>query len=199
MQQAMLTDALGYVAAGLVFATFCAKRMALLRALAIVSNAAFIGYGFLDGLWPILVLHSAMLPMNIQRYRQSVRRHCSATTADTGMPVPGRSMLLRNLITVALGRLRSWRERGIPTPTSFMFADGFGDLNRHPNELRCRRSRRRGRRRGRFGSGSGVSRPIGHERIRYNSYALQRFAAGQEERCYSFECPLSWCKGISST
>jgi hypothetical protein len=41
MQQAMLTDALGYVAAGLVFATFCAQRMALLRALAIASNVAF--------------------------------------------------------------------------------------------------------------------------------------------------------------
>jgi len=117
MQQAMLTDALGYVAAGLVFATFCAKRMASLRALAIVSNVAFIGYGFLDGLWPILVLHSAMLPMNIQRYRQSVRGHCSTTTADAGMPVPSRSMLLRNVITVAFGRLRSWRERVIPAPT----------------------------------------------------------------------------------
>ena len=80
-----------------------------------------------------------------------------------------------------------------------MFADGFGDLNRRPNELRRRRSRRRGRRRGRFGSGSGVSSPFGHERIRYNSYAMQRFAAGQEERRSSFECPLSWCKGISST
>jgi len=117
MQQAMLTDALGYVAAGLVFATFCAKRMASLRALAIVRNVAFIGYGFLDGLWPILVLHSAMLPMNIQRYRQSVRRHCGTTTADTGLPVPNRSRLLRNLIAVALGRLRSWTERVIPAPT----------------------------------------------------------------------------------
>ena len=77
MQQTLLTDALGYVAAGLVFATFCAQRMALLRALAIASNVAFIGYGFLDGLWPILILHSAMLPINIQRYRQSVRGHCN--------------------------------------------------------------------------------------------------------------------------
>jgi hypothetical protein len=117
MQQAMLTDALGYVAAGLVFATFYAKRMASLRALAIVSNVAFIGYGFLDGLWPILVLHCAMLPMNIQRYRQSVRGYCGTTTADAGLPVPSRSTLPRCLITVALGRLRSWRERVTPAPT----------------------------------------------------------------------------------
>ena len=59
MQQTILTDAIGYVAAGLVFATFCATRMASLRSLAIASNVAFIGYGFLDGLWPILILHSA--------------------------------------------------------------------------------------------------------------------------------------------
>ena len=119
MQQAMLTDALGYVAAGLVFATFCAKRMASLRALAIVSNVAFIGYGFLDGLWPILILHSAMLPINIRRYRQSVREHCGTTTVDARTPVPSRPTLLRNLITIALGRLGSWRERVVPAPTSF--------------------------------------------------------------------------------
>ena len=77
MWQSLLTDALGYVAAGLVFATFCAQRMALLRVLAIASNVAFIGYGFLEGLWPILILHSAMLPINIRRYQQLVREHCN--------------------------------------------------------------------------------------------------------------------------
>jgi hypothetical protein len=99
MQQTFLTDALGYVAAGLVFATFCAQRMAFLRAIAIASNVAFIGYGFLDGLWPILILHSAMLPVNIRRYRQLVRGCCGTTTADAGTPEPSRSTLPRNLIT----------------------------------------------------------------------------------------------------
>ena len=117
MQQAILTDALGYAAAGLVFATFCAKRMASLRALAIVSNVAFIGYGFLDALWPILVLHSAMLPMNIQRDRQSLRGRFGRATANAGMPVPSGSALLHNLITVSLGRLRSGSQRVIPALT----------------------------------------------------------------------------------
>jgi hypothetical protein len=119
MQQTFLTDALGYVAAGLVFATFCAQRMAFLRAIAIASNVAFIGYGFLDGLWPILILHSAMLPVNIRRYRQSVRGCCGTTTADAGTPVPSRSTLPHNLIAIAPGRLRSWRERVVPAPTTF--------------------------------------------------------------------------------
>jgi hypothetical protein len=118
MQQAMFTDVLGYIAAGLVFATFCAQQMALLRALAIASNVAFIGYGFLDGLWPILILHSAMLPINIRRYRQSAREHCGTTMADARTLVPSGSTLPRDLITIPLGWLRSWRERVVPTPTA---------------------------------------------------------------------------------
>jgi CRP/FNR family transcriptional regulator, cyclic AMP receptor protein len=43
-----------------------------LRALAIVSNIAFIGYGYLGELWPIVILHAAMLPLNIYRLRQEV-------------------------------------------------------------------------------------------------------------------------------
>jgi CRP/FNR family transcriptional regulator, cyclic AMP receptor protein len=68
----VLTSAVGYLAASLVFATFCAKRMVPLRTLAIGSNIAFIGYGYLDGLWPILILHFALLPMNICRLQQAL-------------------------------------------------------------------------------------------------------------------------------
>jgi len=63
---------IGYLAASLVFATFCTKRMVQLRALAIASNIAFIGYGYLGKLWPILILHAAMLPLNIHRLWQEV-------------------------------------------------------------------------------------------------------------------------------
>ena len=65
-------DGLGYLAAALVLATFCAKSMVPLRALAIASNIAFVTYGFFDGLWPILLLHSVMLPMNAMRLREAV-------------------------------------------------------------------------------------------------------------------------------
>jgi hypothetical protein len=65
-------DILGWFAASLVFATFCARHMVPLRALAIISNIAFIGYGYLDHLWPIVVLHMAMLPMNVTRFRQAL-------------------------------------------------------------------------------------------------------------------------------
>lgn len=66
-------DALGYLAASLVLATFCAKKMVPLRALAIASNIAFVAYAFVAGLGPILLLHSVMLPLNILRLREALR------------------------------------------------------------------------------------------------------------------------------
>jgi CRP/FNR family transcriptional regulator, cyclic AMP receptor protein len=68
----MTTDALGYLAASLVLATFCAKTMILLRALAIASNVAFIAYALLAHLWPILLLHAIMLPLNAARLREAL-------------------------------------------------------------------------------------------------------------------------------
>jgi hypothetical protein len=67
-----LSEPLGWFAANLVFAAFCAREMAPLRAIAIASNIAFVGYRFLDHLWPIVVLHLAMLPMNAIRLRQTL-------------------------------------------------------------------------------------------------------------------------------
>lgn len=66
----MSTQLLGWLASSLVFATFCARRMLPLRLLAILSNFAFIAYGYAGHLWPILALHLAMLPINIVRLRQ---------------------------------------------------------------------------------------------------------------------------------
>jgi len=65
-------DGLGYVAASLVLATFTAKSMVSLRVLAIGSNLAFIGYGLAASLWPILVLHLIMLPLNLLRLREAL-------------------------------------------------------------------------------------------------------------------------------
>jgi hypothetical protein len=67
-----MTDGMGYVAASLVLATFCAKQMVSLRALAISSNVAFITYGLAAHLWPIVVLHVIMLPLNVVRLRDAL-------------------------------------------------------------------------------------------------------------------------------
>lgn len=67
-----INDLIGCVAATLVLATFCTKRMVQLRALAIVSNIAFVAYGYRAGLFPILFLHITMLPMNAVRLHQEL-------------------------------------------------------------------------------------------------------------------------------
>jgi hypothetical protein len=80
-----ITDATGYVAAGLVLATFCAQQMAPLRALAISSNLAFITYGLAAQLWPILILHAIMLPLNIARLRRALASPRLQRRADNGV------------------------------------------------------------------------------------------------------------------
>jgi len=57
----------GYLACGLVFATFYVRTMVPLRVIAIVSNLAFISYAAMEGLVPVLVLHTLLLPVNLSR------------------------------------------------------------------------------------------------------------------------------------
>ena len=66
-------EATGYLACFLVFATFCMKTMIPLRMAAILSNIAFIVYSSYDGLYPILILHSVLLPINVARTMQMLR------------------------------------------------------------------------------------------------------------------------------
>jgi hypothetical protein len=60
----------GYIASVLVFATFYMRTMLPLRLVAVASNLAFITYAAIDGLTPILILHSALLPLNLLRLMQ---------------------------------------------------------------------------------------------------------------------------------
>ncbi len=60
----------GYVAASLVLATFCMRSMGALRLIALISNFAFIAYGYLAGLMPVLILHVVLLPVNAFRLLQ---------------------------------------------------------------------------------------------------------------------------------
>jgi hypothetical protein len=136
----MLTDIIGYVAASLVFATFCMQRMVSLRSIAIASNLAFIAYGFTASLWPILVLHSLMLPLNIQRCWQSAQGRRGVATADAGGPVSNRASRplsarsVSNGIAAVRGRLRCWWERvELRRELSSMSVRDFGDVKVPPS------------------------------------------------------------------
>lgn len=63
-------EAAGYTASLLVFCTFYMKTMIPLRTVAIASNVAFMAYGFGGRLYPVLILHAILLPLNIIRLRQ---------------------------------------------------------------------------------------------------------------------------------
>ncbi len=81
-------EAAGYVASGLVFCTFYMKTMIPLRAVAMASNVAFLAYGLLGGLYPVVALHAALLPLNAARLlqmRRLIRRVREATAGDLNM------------------------------------------------------------------------------------------------------------------
>jgi hypothetical protein len=69
-----------WVAALLVFCSFFMKTMVPLRTVAVASNLAFITYallglryGIFGRVYPILVLHATLLPLNVVRLRQIKR------------------------------------------------------------------------------------------------------------------------------
>jgi CRP/FNR family transcriptional regulator, cyclic AMP receptor protein len=66
-------EPIGYLASLLVLATFCMRGMVALRAVAIASNVAFIAYGWLVGIDPVLTLHLVLLPTNAWRLVQAVQ------------------------------------------------------------------------------------------------------------------------------
>jgi CRP/FNR family transcriptional regulator, cyclic AMP receptor protein len=83
----MLIVIAAWVAAILVFSSFFMKTMIPLRIVAITSNVAFVTYallGFKYGIfgrvYPILVLHSSLLPLNVLRLRQ-IKRMIDAVNA----------------------------------------------------------------------------------------------------------------------
>lgn len=61
------SDAIGYAASLAVLITFLMPTIARLRLIAILSNVLFGIYGYSRGLYPVLVLHALLLPINLFR------------------------------------------------------------------------------------------------------------------------------------
>lgn len=68
---APLTETLGWMAAALTLAAFACKDLRKLRYAALSANAAFIAYGLLAQLWPVLALHLILVPINLWRLWQA--------------------------------------------------------------------------------------------------------------------------------
>jgi CRP/FNR family transcriptional regulator, cyclic AMP receptor protein len=65
-----MLDVLGYAASLTVFATFCMSTMMPLRYMAIASNVLFTAFGYFGHIYPVLILHAVLLPVNIIRLAQ---------------------------------------------------------------------------------------------------------------------------------
>jgi CRP/FNR family cyclic AMP-dependent transcriptional regulator len=87
-----LVDCSGYIASLLVFLTFYMKDMVPLRVVALFSNVAFLVYGGALHLWPVILLHGALIPINIWRLTAEFRTTETAKAAKAAPPSsPSRS------------------------------------------------------------------------------------------------------------
>jgi CRP/FNR family transcriptional regulator, cyclic AMP receptor protein len=66
-------DLLGYAASASVLVTFCMSTMVPLRVVALCSNALFAAFGAIAHIYPVLVLHLILLPVNVVRLVQILR------------------------------------------------------------------------------------------------------------------------------
>lgn len=89
-------ETLGWAAALLTLLTFISADMRRLRLLALAANAAFIAYGSMAHVLPVMVLHLALVPVNLWRLNQAFRggpRIAAALPPSrplTPMPQPAR-------------------------------------------------------------------------------------------------------------
>jgi hypothetical protein len=58
-------DFLGFSAALAVLCSFCMTTIVALRTLALMSNVLFMLYGWCAHLYPVLILHLILLPVNL--------------------------------------------------------------------------------------------------------------------------------------
>jgi len=77
-------EALGYLGALLVFGTYSMKTMIPLRIVALFSNCAFIVYGYMAPVYPQLLLHGVLLPLNSLRLYQMLQLIEKVRTASQG-------------------------------------------------------------------------------------------------------------------
>ncbi len=69
-----VVEFLGLAACAATLLTFAQKRIGPMRVAAIAANIFFIGYGALGLLYPVLLLHLVLLPLNMARLIQLVQQ-----------------------------------------------------------------------------------------------------------------------------
>jgi len=117
-----LPEVFGYIAAGLVLATFSMRTMLPLRILGMSSNIAFITYGFLADLHPVLILHALLLPLNVYRFIEMRRMVGDLEGAIGG--THGLNALLPYASAVALPAGATLFRKGDPANEMYIITSG---------------------------------------------------------------------------
>lgn len=79
-----VVEIVGYLGVGFVFVSFSMKTMIPLRVISITSNVVLIGYGFAGAVYPVLVLHAVLLPLNLYRLFEMLTLIKKAQVAAAG-------------------------------------------------------------------------------------------------------------------
>ena len=117
-----IVEVIGYVGSALVVTSFTMKNMLWLRYVAVLSNVAFLGYGFLGELWPVFGLHLVLLPLNLVRIRQLRRLMAIAGRADTSTFPADLIIPYGTFVTFRAGQ--TMFERGEHADAFFYIVDG---------------------------------------------------------------------------
>jgi cyclic nucleotide-binding protein len=77
-------EIIGYLAAAVTVGTYSMKTMIPLRVCGIAANILFIGFATLNGIYPTLILHAVLLPLNSVRLYQMVQLIKRVSEASRG-------------------------------------------------------------------------------------------------------------------
>lgn len=119
---ALWLEVASYVAPALVFVSFFMKEIIPLRLVAIVSNVAFVIFAIGAGLIPILILHAALLPLNIWRVVDYRRLQAKVREASRGSPDLAKVVPLMERLSVPAGTVLF--RAGDPADALYYVEDG---------------------------------------------------------------------------
>jgi len=77
-------EGIGYLGAMTTLGTYSMKRMIPLRIIGICANSLFIMYGLLAPVYPQLLLHAILLPLNVFRLREMLQLISQVKAASQG-------------------------------------------------------------------------------------------------------------------
>ena len=77
-------EAIGYLGALLTLMTYSMKQMIPLRIIGICTNCAMIAYGILEPVYPQLLVHTILLPLNAFRLREMLQLVAKVRMASRG-------------------------------------------------------------------------------------------------------------------